>query len=555
VKHVTEIRTAAILSKNLIRNQLRQWRNCWRQWLNYAAIAATSVQHLVWEVKIDKGWISFAADATGQLEAQYQSASPAALTMPINGINYKVDVKAMTQTNPSSSKLRHLRRLGDFAWECETDSGWTPYDAPIALALERGYMDWKTARLGGKADRNAVEFSRDGKKFEVKLEDMQQVNKATGYLRRVRRLGPVAWEVEADDGSWLPYGRSDADLLERAWAGASSGAQSVVSTGSSAYKVDVKAMKQTNTTTSNVRRVRRVPAAAWGWDLDGEWVLYSAPDALALERAAMSGGGTVTLRSGLYTVDVGAMRQTRAGSGFPRAVRRELPPPSAAAAAGPQTPPATAARPATPAPQSVRAGTPGPGGRGGTAAATVAADDVPGTWTRWSAAKAGLEEVAVGSAEWGDVAALFGKTGGSLKVTRVQRVQNHALWAPFAAARRAMDARGAPGANEMRLFHGTPADSVDKIVQQGFNRSFVSTHAYGMGTYFARDASYSAAPSYSKPDAAGDCRMFLARVLVGSACVGASSDRVPPQPRPGGAGPHDLCDTTVNQVQRLARAV
>ena len=42
-----------------------------------------------------------------------------------------------------------------------------------------------------------------------------------------------------------------------------------------------------------------------------------------------------------------------------------------------------------------------------------------------------------------------------------------------------------------RLFHGCGPDVVDKILQQGFNRSFCGKNAtfYGKGVYFARDAS------------------------------------------------------------------
>merc|ERR1712167_489021 len=43
------------------------------------------------------------------------------------------------------------------------------------------------------------------------------------------------------------------------------------------------------------------------------------------------------------------------------------------------------------------------------------------------------------------------------------------------------------------LFHGTDQDTVPKITQQGFNRSFCGKNAtaYGKGVYFARDSEYS----------------------------------------------------------------
>ena len=132
----------------------------------------------------------------------------------------------------------------------------------------------------------------------------------------------------------------------------------------------------------------------------------------------------------------------------------------------------------------------------------------------------------------------------------VQRVQNHWLWPVFAVAKRAMALRGgAGGPDERHLFHGTDAATADKIVVNCFNHSFVSVHAFGMGNYFARDASYSV--GYSRPDAAGDRRMFFVLVLVGGACLGCATDKEPQQPRPGsGSKPLNLCDTTarVNSV-------
>ena len=56
------------------------------------------------------------------------------------------------------------------------------------------------------------------------------------------------------------------------------------------------------------------------------------------------------------------------------------------------------------------------------------------------------------------------------------------------------------------LFHGTTVEVVDKILQQGFNRSFCGRNAtlYGRGVYFARDACYSADPKYAVSDNFGN---------------------------------------------------
>jgi poly [ADP-ribose] polymerase 10/14/15 len=95
------------------------------------------------------------------------------------------------------------------------------------------------------------------------------------------------------------------------------------------------------------------------------------------------------------------------------------------------------------------------------------------------------------------------------------------------------------------VFHGCPKDIVPKIIQQGFNRSFCGANAtlYGKGTYFARDAAYSASPRYSREDAeTGLCYMFLCRAVVGEYHVGRK-DQVTPDVRD--AEKHLLYDSTV----------
>lgn len=103
--------------------------------------------------------------------------------------------------------------------------------------------------------------------------------------------------------------------------------------------------------------------------------------------------------------------------------------------------------------------------------------------------------------------------------------------------------------NEKQLFHGASADSVTKILRQGFNRNYAGAHgcSFGMGVYFANNASYSV--NYALPDEQGVQRMFLCDVLVGEAAVGRPGLRAPP-PRAGGADPHELCDSTVDNAAR-----
>jgi len=67
--------------------------------------------------------------------------------------------------------------------------------------------------------------------------------------------------------------------------------------------------------------------------------------------------------------------------------------------------------------------------------------------------------------------------------------------------------------NERQLWHGTSFNLVDTICQQNFDWRLNTNHAYGQGSYFARDASYSS--GFSKGDSNGLMSMFYADVLVG----------------------------------------
>jgi poly [ADP-ribose] polymerase 10/14/15 len=436
---------------------------------------------------------------------QYAAANPTPVTTAINDQRYMLDAAAMTQQNCSSSKIRCLRRLGNFEWECLTDKGWVGFEPMVAVAIERGYLDRLEALISSSRAEKSVDVTRGGVRYRIDLEALTQVNLSTSFARKVRRLGPSAWEFQGDGGNWTPYPESERERLERIFTDKAA-PRTPVALADGKHTVDVGAMRQTGGADDPARSVRRLGDFAWAWLNGNRWMLYDAVDALALERALWDGAtAPVVLRSGKYRVDVAGMRQVNVATAFERPVRRNSPWVPARQFLDPDAPPAS-----------------------------------------WTKADGFLVDLAAGSAEWQDVTGLFGQTAGARTVLKVQRVQNHQLWVLFAAFRRSLG----PGrtANERRLFHGTDRASADKIVVQGFNRSFVSTHAFGMGTYFARDASYSASSSYSKPDADGTKRMFLARVVVGDVCVGKSTDKVPSAARPGAANPLDLCDTTVNDA-------
>jgi len=151
---------------------------------------------------------------------------------------------------------------------------------------------------------------------------------------------------------------------------------------------------------------------------------------------------------------------------------------------------------------------------------------------------------------------------GKVSVVGVERIENVSLWQSYAVKRqtvfgREKDEKVREKFERAWLFHGTTAEIVPKITEQGFNRSFCGRNAtmYGKGVYFARDSSYSASKTYSAPDSKGIQRMFLCRVVVGEFAQGVKDAAAPPAKRASTVGStdtpnaHRLYDSTVDNMK------
>jgi hypothetical protein len=192
----------------------------------------------------------------------------------------------------------------------------------------------------------------------------------------------------------------------------------------------------------------------------------------------------------------------------------------------------------------------------------------------------------------------------TIKNINVVRIQNLAMWQSYVVKRQticyretggqANDKDGGRATNDddiqrkaigrverCWLWHGTNAQVKDKILQQGFNRSFCGKNAtmYGkgrhiiisegsvsqanescaknqlllllfsfsqQGVYFARDAAYSSYKTYAVPDAKGVQYVMACRVVVGEYCPG-KIDAVTPDIRDPKT--QSLYDTTVGLLQ------
>ncbi|GLD53861.1 poly [ADP-ribose] [Lates japonicus] len=135
-------------------------------------------------------------------------------------------------------------------------------------------------------------------------------------------------------------------------------------------------------------------------------------------------------------------------------------------------------------------------------------------------------------------------------VMKIERVQNVHQRRAYEARKKQISDKNAQrgGAGEKLLYHGTTQDNCDSILKTGFNRSFAGQNAtaYGHGTYFAVNASYSANPTYSRPAADGSQLMFVARVLTGLYTQGQSGMKVPPPLND--QQPHDRYDSVVDKL-------
>ncbi|XP_045858274.1 protein mono-ADP-ribosyltransferase PARP14 isoform X1 [Meles meles] len=158
-------------------------------------------------------------------------------------------------------------------------------------------------------------------------------------------------------------------------------------------------------------------------------------------------------------------------------------------------------------------------------------------------------ELQPGHAEYNTVASKFNQTCSHFYIEKIERIQNPDLWNCYQTKKKTMDAKNGHKNNEKQLFHGTDADSVPHVNRNGFNRSYAGKNAvaYGRGTYFAVDASYSANDTYSRPDSHGRKHMYYVRVLTGTYTRGNHSLIVPPPKRP--ENPTDLYDTVTDCVQ------
>eukprot|EP01091_Cochliopodium_minus_P006377 TRINITY_DN1626_c0_g1_i1.p1 TRINITY_DN1626_c0_g1~~TRINITY_DN1626_c0_g1_i1.p1 ORF type:complete len:848 (-),score=282.41 TRINITY_DN1626_c0_g1_i1:26-2533(-) len=118
----------------------------------------------------------------------------------------------------------------------------------------------------------------------------------------------------------------------------------------------------------------------------------------------------------------------------------------------------------------------------------------------------------------------------SCRILKIERVQNKLLWKKYCSNKELIVLQ--KGKCEVKeLFHGTRSTDPSEVYdgQEGFDMRFCNQGMWGIGTYFAQNASYSM--KYSSKNNNGHSQMFLSSVLVGEyfTCPSNDSLRMPPK--------------------------
>ncbi|CAF1283845.1 unnamed protein product [Didymodactylos carnosus] len=127
------------------------------------------------------------------------------------------------------------------------------------------------------------------------------------------------------------------------------------------------------------------------------------------------------------------------------------------------------------------------------------------------------------------------ETMNNVNIHKIERVQNVRMWSHYAFRRQQLKKELCLKPNlqiEMELFHGTRTTPPNEVYngEYGFDMTFSTSGMWGIGSYFAKNASYSC-PSYSHKLPNGQYQAFFAQVLTGDIydCKSDSTLRRPPK--------------------------
>ena len=489
-----------------------------------------------WEKCVENQWISFSKSESNFIEERYEIASISQFSYTFSFgkevEKQELDFKSMVLRGCKSSNVP-LRRIDGFLWEWKGQTGWIPcgfgcskVDA-IQKEIEKKFLDYLFYRINDMPPLLHMEYKQNDKAFAIRFDAFVQIEKSTQARFKLRRLADFLWEWTevksipscfSSSHVWTEFTYEESYSLEKGYLGNDTHSIGRLEFTGEVHNIHFDKMTMSNPTTGTKFLLRRFGGCCWGWGDNECWRLYDIPNMLRIERCYQSKKGVAKLTFGNISVD--PFRNIHKDDEYV---------------------PSKITRVKRIAFEII-----------GNPDSRTSEPQYPITWDAVDTTEQQkLFTINSSSQEYKMVEARFLKTCKEFKIVKIERLQNDRLWKPFSATKQSMNSKGSKGANEMLLFHGTSWDTIMKINTLGFNRNFVSTHVYGKGIYFARDASYSASDRYSPPSPArnGNKYMYLARVLVGEFCVGKDTDMAPSKARHGSANANDLCDSTVDDQQ------
>lgn len=97
------------------------------------------------------------------------------------------------------------------------------------------------------------------------------------------------------------------------------------------------------------------------------------------------------------------------------------------------------------------------------------------------------------SEEFKNIETRFMQTMSAFRLVSIQRLQNPVLWKKYALEKELLSHKCSGNPNERQMFHGTSRNDPYLISNSpvGFDFRYCNAGAWGVGSYFARDASYS----------------------------------------------------------------
>lgn len=123
------------------------------------------------------------------------------------------------------------------------------------------------------------------------------------------------------------------------------------------------------------------------------------------------------------------------------------------------------------------------------------------------------EALSMSDKKYDEISHLVHKTYPNSCILFIDKIYNYELEQKYFAVKKKIEEKRGH-VTELEAFHGTHAQLIDIIIEEGFDPSKNLHAAYGPGTYFARDAIYSF--SYMKSnDVAGISYMFLCDIAIG----------------------------------------